>query len=240
MPEPIRRGQRFVPLNSLVDYGHLAALTPSAAMVWVCLFRHVSGRTGTARLSQERIAEQTGVSLRAVKDAVKVLQDRGLLHLEHRGGNGRGLSVWRLLSGADTRTGKVQTATEQGADSDRVRCKSPQDQGREFLPQPTESQATMETNDRASTEFCKHSRDTEPHPGLKRWLDDLYAKDGYDWLELQQYAPCPLDEEILGKVGYKLTHYTDDEGRERLRTEPIRPRQNRPVQGPVEDEPLPF
>lgn len=68
MAEPVRRGQRFTPLNSLVDHGHLAALTPSAAITWICLFRHTSGKTGTARLSQERISKQTGLSLRSVKD----------------------------------------------------------------------------------------------------------------------------------------------------------------------------
>lgn len=86
------RGDRFAVLNAFVDSA-LAALTGAEAKVWFILFRDVKAHTGTARTGQVDIARRAGLSVRAVKTAVKSLEAKGLLKVRQRGRLNAGPSV---------------------------------------------------------------------------------------------------------------------------------------------------
>ena len=91
------RSERFATLNAFADFA-LAALTGAEAKVWLILFRDTKAATGTARTGQADLARRAGLSLRAVKLAVRSLRAKGMLHLVRRGRLNGGPSVYRIHS----------------------------------------------------------------------------------------------------------------------------------------------
>lgn len=67
---------RFKMLNAFVD-STLCTLEPSAAAVWLVLFR--CARNGFAKCSHTLIAKRTGLSTKTVSRAVTALTERGLV-----------------------------------------------------------------------------------------------------------------------------------------------------------------
>lgn len=68
---------RFAWLNLFVDQT-MRQLTPAEVAVWLALFRHHQTKTGFARVSQARLAEQTGLSVRSVQLALAGLRRKRL------------------------------------------------------------------------------------------------------------------------------------------------------------------
>lgn len=85
---------RFAVLNSFVDVS-LRELTKAETAVWLVLYRDT--RNGTARTSQADIARRAGLSVRAVKGAIKRLIKCGLLRRIWKGGLNRGPSIYRVI-----------------------------------------------------------------------------------------------------------------------------------------------
>jgi DNA-binding MarR family transcriptional regulator len=92
----------------LVDKS-LAQLTPSAAVVWVVLFRHSTG--GVACVAQSEIARIIGMSEDTVGRAIKELRRKGLLVPLRQGNN-----LTRLASAYALR-GVVREDGEAGPDT---------------------------------------------------------------------------------------------------------------------------
>lgn len=88
-------GDRFGVLNGFVDCS-LAGLSRSELATWLVLYRDT--RNGTAATSQADIARRAGLSVRAVKTAVRRLKKRGLLTVVFTGGLNRGPSRYRVES----------------------------------------------------------------------------------------------------------------------------------------------
>lgn len=89
---------RFRVLNAFVDVT-LAELCRGDIAVWLVLFRDT--RDGTARTSQADIARRAGLSDRGVRNALRRLEQRGLLRCVCRGGLNRGASRYRVLGTAE-------------------------------------------------------------------------------------------------------------------------------------------
>ena len=89
------RGERFAVLNAFADCA-LADLTGAEAKVWLILFRDTKGATGTARTGQADIARRAGLSLRAVKLALRSLRAKGMVHVVRRGQLNAGPSVYGI------------------------------------------------------------------------------------------------------------------------------------------------
>ena len=90
---PIRSGQRFEPLNDLVDVT-MRRLTPRQIAVWLCLFR--DSRDGIAKTAQTYIAERCGLQRPTVSTTIGELENLGLVETIHRGGLNRGISKYRV------------------------------------------------------------------------------------------------------------------------------------------------
>lgn len=84
-------GQRFRDLSTFLRGPH-CGLTPTARAVWLCVYAFTEN--GRAIVTQATMAEYGGVSVRAVKSAVKQLEKCGLLEVVERGRPGRS-SVYR-------------------------------------------------------------------------------------------------------------------------------------------------
>lgn len=87
--------QRFLDLSTFLRGPH-RELTPTERVVWLCVYALT--QAGRAVVTQARMAEYGGVTVRAVKKAVRGLVGRGLLEVVQRGGPGRA-SVYRYRSG---------------------------------------------------------------------------------------------------------------------------------------------
>jgi hypothetical protein len=85
---------RWALFNAFVD-GTARDLTPAAALTWLILFRDTK-RNGLARTSQTDLARRAGVSVRAIRDAIRELVRGGLAVRVQRGGPGRA-SVYRVM-----------------------------------------------------------------------------------------------------------------------------------------------
>jgi len=72
-------------------------LTSSAALVWLCCFRHTQWSTGLCSLSHSRIAEQCKISTRQVKRIVSYLRGKKLLCRIKRG-NSLKPSLYTILA----------------------------------------------------------------------------------------------------------------------------------------------
>jgi DNA-binding transcriptional ArsR family regulator len=81
-------------LNAFVDRT-LAKIKQTDAVVWLVLFRNSTG--GNVTISQARIATLTGLGLRTVEGAIRRLKQAGLVRVERRGNNLKGIgSTYRL------------------------------------------------------------------------------------------------------------------------------------------------
>ena len=88
------RAARFAVYNAFIDVT-MRSLTGAEVKVWFVLFRDTKA-TGTARTGQGDIARRAGLSVRAVKLAVKSLADKGLIRVVRRGGMRSGPSVYMV------------------------------------------------------------------------------------------------------------------------------------------------
>lgn len=93
-PKRRTRAARFAVLNDFADFG-LAGLTGAETKVWLLLFRDTKA-TGAARTGQTDLARRAGLSVRAVKQALKGLRRKGLADVVRRGRLNCGPSVYRL------------------------------------------------------------------------------------------------------------------------------------------------
>lgn len=102
-PKPAtRRGDRFAPLNALVDGGHLAKLTPRELKVWIALYRHAKP-DGTVTVSGTRLGELAGIERAHASRTTKRLERLGVIECVHRGrsigeAGKRTANVFRLLA----------------------------------------------------------------------------------------------------------------------------------------------
>ena len=84
-PKPAtRQGDRFAPLNALVDGGHLAKLTPRELKVWIALYRHAKP-DGTVTVSGTRLGELAGIEREHASRTTKRLERRGYIECVTRG-----------------------------------------------------------------------------------------------------------------------------------------------------------
>jgi hypothetical protein len=100
----LRRGKsnRFEPLNHFIG-GPLAKVKGRAAVAaWIVLFARTNRKTGLARISQSKLAELCGCKVRALRDALGELEAAGLLDVQFRGNEFRGISMYRLHPGKET------------------------------------------------------------------------------------------------------------------------------------------
>jgi hypothetical protein len=80
-------------LNAFVDFT-LAELGRAEIAVWLVLFRDC--RDGLARTAQTDIARRAGIGLRTVYNALRRLEQLGLVRVVRRGRLGTGPSSYRL------------------------------------------------------------------------------------------------------------------------------------------------
>lgn len=88
-----KAGDRFVILNAFVDFT-LRALTRAELATWLVLYRDT--RDGTARTSITDVARRTGCNRSTIFRALQSLKEKKLLRVVHRGGLGKGLSIYRV------------------------------------------------------------------------------------------------------------------------------------------------
>ncbi len=86
-------GKKLVMLNRFLDRS-ARTLSPSAALVWVLLWRDERG--GTARTAVSDLARRSGLSPRTVKRALQALRTGVYLSPVHRGTPTTGPTVYRL------------------------------------------------------------------------------------------------------------------------------------------------
>lgn len=84
---------RFRTLNAFVDFT-LADLGRAEIAVWLVLFR--DSRDGFARTGQTDIANRAGIGRRTVYNAIRRLEQFGLLSVVRRGRLGAGPSTYRV------------------------------------------------------------------------------------------------------------------------------------------------
>ncbi len=85
---------RFAVLNNFVDFT-MRDLKAADVRVWMVLYRDT--KDGTAATGQSDIARRAGITPRSVGDAIKRLEQMGLLKVVYRGGLNRGVSRYRIL-----------------------------------------------------------------------------------------------------------------------------------------------
>ena len=85
---------RFAVLNAFVDFA-LADLTRAEIAVWLILYRDT--RDGTARTGLTDLARRAGCNRSTVFRRLRRLEALGLVRVVHRGGLGKGLSIYRVL-----------------------------------------------------------------------------------------------------------------------------------------------
>jgi hypothetical protein len=88
------RSERFALLNAFVDVT-LADLTGAEAKVWLILYRDTKAN-GVARTGQADLARRAGLSVRAVKLALKSLEQRKLVQVIRRGRLNAGPSTYAV------------------------------------------------------------------------------------------------------------------------------------------------
>ena len=80
--------------NRFIDDA-LAGLPPTAAVLWLTLFRYA--KDGIARVSQGKLAERMGVDVKTVRRNLRILLDKnGMIRVVKQGAKGRGCSVYQL------------------------------------------------------------------------------------------------------------------------------------------------
>ena len=88
-----RHSGRWGVLNAFVDM--TAGTLPRAALaVWLVLFRDT--RNGVARTGVASLAKRVGCDRRNVLRSLRLLVDRGLVDVVHRGGKWRGCSTYKV------------------------------------------------------------------------------------------------------------------------------------------------
>jgi hypothetical protein len=85
---------RFQSINAFIDVT-MARLAPAQRAVWFILWRDTKP-TGLAGTSQASLARRAGVSDRAVRSALRVLEQAGLVIVVRRGSLRRGPSTYRV------------------------------------------------------------------------------------------------------------------------------------------------
>ena len=88
------KSARWSHLNGFVDIT-LRDLTPAEVRVWLILFRDTK-KNGLARTGQASIAERSGLSVRMVKKAVKMLVAKDIVKVRVRGQLNIGPSVYKV------------------------------------------------------------------------------------------------------------------------------------------------
>ena len=87
----VRKVKQF---NRFVDEA-LAGLPPTAALLWLTLFRFA--KDGIAKVSQGTLAGRMGVDVKTVQRNLKVLLEmKGLVRIVKQGAKGRGCSHYQL------------------------------------------------------------------------------------------------------------------------------------------------
>jgi hypothetical protein len=80
--------------NRFIDDA-LAGLPPSAALLWLTLFRYA--KNGIARVSQGKLAERMGVDVKTVGRNLRILLGKNeMIRVVKQGSKGRGCSVYQL------------------------------------------------------------------------------------------------------------------------------------------------
>ena len=97
-----RQGDRFAPLNALVDGGHLAKLTPRELKVWFVLYRYADP-DGTVTVGGTKLGELAGIEREHASRTTKRLERLGIIACVHRGrslgqAGKRTANVFRLLA----------------------------------------------------------------------------------------------------------------------------------------------
>jgi len=85
---------RFQCINAFID-ATMGTLKPAARAAWLILWRDTKPN-GLAKTSQASIARRAGVSDRAIRAALRQLEQRGLVIVVHRGSLRRGPSIYRV------------------------------------------------------------------------------------------------------------------------------------------------
>lgn len=85
---------RFPTLNAFVDL-HQRQFSLAARVLWFALWRHADP-AGTARVSQTRLMEQSGVSRSTVTRAIGELVRGGALDVVRKGNPRSGISAYRI------------------------------------------------------------------------------------------------------------------------------------------------
>jgi hypothetical protein len=93
-PEP--SGNRWAALNAFVD-AVLADATEAETRVWLVIFRDVKPG-GLARIGMTDIACRTGMTRRAVVNAVAGLKKRGVIEVTSRGSINGNPNTYRVLA----------------------------------------------------------------------------------------------------------------------------------------------
>jgi hypothetical protein len=87
----VRKVKHF---NRFIDDA-VAGLPPSAALLWLTLFRYA--KDGIARVSQGKLAERMGVDVKTVRRNLRILLGKnGMIRVVKQGAKGRGCSVYQL------------------------------------------------------------------------------------------------------------------------------------------------
>ena len=87
----VRKVKQF---NRFVDEA-LAGLPPTAALLWLTLFRFA--KNGIARVSQRKLAERLGVKTKTVARNLRILRRKdGMIRIVKQGAKGRGCSHYQL------------------------------------------------------------------------------------------------------------------------------------------------
>ncbi|MGL4462732.1 MAG: hypothetical protein ACRC1K_11325 [Planctomycetia bacterium] len=111
------RSERFKLLNTFVDHA-ARCFKPIDGMVWLVLFRDARPTRdggGLATTSVGWIAERVGVCDRSVYGSLRRLAAAGLIEQKRRGGQGRGVSVWKLVAQKSVADQPAKAFSEQPA-----------------------------------------------------------------------------------------------------------------------------
>jgi hypothetical protein len=85
--------KKLTTVNRFLDRS-LPSLSPTAALVWVLLWRDERG--GTVRTAASDLARRSGLSERTVKRGLRALREGGFVVPVHRGTPTTGPTVYRL------------------------------------------------------------------------------------------------------------------------------------------------
>lgn len=86
--------EKVLHFNRFIDEA-LAGLPPSAALLWLTLFRYA--KDGIARVSQDTLAKRMGVDVKTVRRNLRILLDKEwMIRVVKQGTKSRGCSVYQL------------------------------------------------------------------------------------------------------------------------------------------------